>query len=71
MMPEPTRPAFASVEAVQEAFVRHNYIADRPLALTMKLAAELEKPVLHDLEGFTRHLTTLGVNQVGISTSVT
>lgn len=48
-MPELIRPTFASVEAVQEAFARHNYIADRPLALTMKLAAELEKPVL--LEG--------------------
>lgn len=48
-MSDSTRPTFASVEAVQEAFARQNYIADRPLALTVKLAAELEKPML--LEG--------------------
>jgi MoxR-like ATPase len=41
--------AFGSVEAVQEAFARENFIADRPLALTVMLAARLEKPIL--LEG--------------------
>jgi len=41
--------AFSSVEAVQEAFARENFIADRPLALTVMLAARLEKPIL--LEG--------------------
>jgi MoxR-like ATPase len=41
--------AFNSVEAVQEAFARENFIADRPLALTVMLAARLEKPIL--LEG--------------------
>lgn len=40
---------FGSVEAVQEAFARQNYIADRPLALTVMLAAQLNKPIL--LEG--------------------
>ncbi len=40
---------FSSVEAVQEAFAREDYIADRPLALTIMLAAQLGKPVL--LEG--------------------
>ena len=40
---------FSSVEAVQEAFARENFIADRPLALTVMLAAQLEKPIL--LEG--------------------
>lgn len=46
-----TTPAqqLSSVVAVQEAFARENYIADRPLALTMMLAAQLRKPVL--LEG--------------------
>ncbi len=38
-----------SVEAVQEAFARCDYIADRPLALTIMLSAQLGKPVL--LEG--------------------
>ena len=38
-----------TVEAVQEAFAGENYITDRPLALTMMLAAYLDKPVL--LEG--------------------
>src|SRR5947207_10260593 len=41
--------AFTSVDAVQQAFAAENYIADRPLALTVMLAAQLEKPVL--LEG--------------------
>jgi MoxR-like ATPase len=40
---------FASVESVQEAFARQHYIADRALALTLKIAASLSKPVL--LEG--------------------
>jgi MoxR-like ATPase len=40
---------FGSVEAVQDAFARQNYIADRPLALTVMLAAQLNKPIL--LEG--------------------
>jgi MoxR-like ATPase len=48
-MSQATLPLFASVEAVQHAFARHNYIADRPLALTVKIATELGKPVL--LEG--------------------
>jgi len=37
------------VDLVQEAFARENYIADRPLALTVMLAAQLGKPIL--LEG--------------------
>jgi MoxR-like ATPase len=48
-MAQATPPLFASVEAVQRAFAQHNYIADRPLALTVKIATELGKPVL--LEG--------------------
>lgn len=40
---------FESIEAVQEAFALQNYIADRPLALTVMLAAQLSKPIL--LEG--------------------
>ncbi len=40
---------FESVGAVAEAFATEQYITDRPLALTLKLAADLEKPVL--LEG--------------------
>jgi MoxR-like ATPase len=43
------RPTFPSVEAVRDAFAERNYIADRRLALTVKLAADLEKPIL--LEG--------------------
>lgn len=42
-------PEFNSVDEVKAAFAAHNYIADRPLALTMKLAGDLSKPVL--LEG--------------------
>jgi MoxR-like ATPase len=38
-----------SVEEVQAAFAREDYIADRPLALTVLLAARLDKPLL--LEG--------------------
>ena len=48
-MAEQSRPVFESVEAVQTAFAKQNYITDRALALTVKLAAELEKPLL--LEG--------------------
>lgn len=36
---------FTSIDAVQHAFARHDYIADRPLALTVKLAADLQKPI--------------------------
>ena len=43
------RKIFGSVEAVQTAFARENYIANRPLALTVMLAAQLGKPIL--LEG--------------------
>ena len=48
-MSEQSRPVFQSVEAVQAQFAQWNYIADRTLALTVKLAADLEKPLL--LEG--------------------
>jgi MoxR-like ATPase len=41
--------AFESVESVQRAFAGETYIADRPLALTVMLAAQLGKPIL--LEG--------------------
>jgi MoxR-like ATPase len=41
--------AFESVESVQRAFAAENYVADRPLALTVMLAAQLGKPIL--LEG--------------------
>jgi MoxR-like ATPase len=40
---------FDSVDGVQRAFAVENYIADRPLALTVMLAAQLGKPIL--LEG--------------------
>lgn len=40
---------FESVDAVAAAFADEQYITDRPLALTLKLAADLEKPIL--LEG--------------------
>jgi len=40
---------FESVAAVATAFADEQYITDRPLALTLKLAADLEKPIL--LEG--------------------
>ncbi|MDA1000112.1 MAG: MoxR family ATPase [bacterium] len=39
----------ASVEAVQEIFKKHDYIADRTLATTLFLAIQLEKPLF--LEG--------------------
>lgn len=48
-MSEQSRPVFQSVETVQTEFAQQNYIADRALALTVKLAADLEKPLL--LEG--------------------
>ena len=48
-MPSHPRSVLSSVDAIQEAFAAQNYIADRPLALTTMLAAELEKPIL--LEG--------------------
>lgn len=41
--------AFESVDAVASAFAAEHYITDRPLALSLKLAADLEKPIL--LEG--------------------
>jgi len=40
---------FHSVESVAAGFAERDYIADRPLALTVKLAADLAKPML--LEG--------------------
>ena len=43
------RTPFDSVDAVQRAFAVENYIADRPLALTVMLAGQLGKPIL--LEG--------------------
>jgi MoxR-like ATPase len=45
---DPAR-AFCSIEAVQNAFLNQNYLAERPLAMTIMLAAQLGKPVL--LEG--------------------
>ncbi len=48
-MSEVHRPVFQSVEAVQAQFAQRNYIAGRTLALSVKLAADLEKPLL--LEG--------------------
>jgi MoxR-like ATPase len=48
-MAECTDPTFSTVEAVQEAFASEDYIADRALALTVKLAVDLQKPIL--LEG--------------------
>ena len=47
-MPSPTFD-FTSTAEVQAAFARENYIADRALALTVKLALDLQKPML--LEG--------------------
>lgn len=40
---------FGSIDDIQTAFAARNYVADRPLALTLKLATDLEKPIL--LEG--------------------
>ena len=41
---------FDSIESVQDAFIQDNYIADRSLALTVKLSADLEKPILFEGE---------------------
>ncbi|MDQ4078875.1 MAG: MoxR family ATPase [Chloroflexota bacterium] len=38
-----------SIDAIQEAFLAHNYVADRALATTVLLALKLHKPIL--LEG--------------------
>jgi MoxR-like ATPase len=46
-MSQPT--PFASLEHLQAALADHDYIADRPLALSLKLAHDLGKPLL--LEG--------------------
>lgn len=46
---EPSSFPFSSIPAVQALFASDHYIADRPLALTLKLAVDLQKPVL--LEG--------------------
>ncbi len=42
-------PFFSTLEAIQQTFANHNYIADRALALSLKLAHDLQKPLL--LEG--------------------
>ena len=41
---------FDSLESVQDAFIKENYIADRSLALTVKLSADLQKPILFEGE---------------------
>ena len=46
---EPSSSPFSSIPEVQALFASDHYIADRPLALTLKLAVDLQKPVL--LEG--------------------
>ncbi len=48
-MVDMSRDLFRTIETVQEAFAARNYIADRALALTVMLGAELEKPIF--LEG--------------------
>ncbi|MDP6589421.1 MAG: MoxR family ATPase [Alphaproteobacteria bacterium] len=48
-MADSGRAIFKTTESVRAAFAEHNYIADRALALTVMLGAELEKPIL--LEG--------------------
>ncbi|MFP6681967.1 MAG: MoxR family ATPase [Gammaproteobacteria bacterium] len=40
---------FNSIDEIQSAFASEHYIADRALAMTLKLAGDLEKPIL--LEG--------------------
>ncbi|MBI2800948.1 MAG: MoxR family ATPase [Gammaproteobacteria bacterium] len=45
----PSTSIFVSAAAVQQAFAAENYIADRALALSVKLAVDLQKPIL--LEG--------------------
>ena len=49
-MSEQNRPVFQSVEAVQAQFAQWNYIADRALALTVKLAAEIDELRAETLE---------------------
>lgn len=44
-----SRPELSSVDAVIEQFAQHDYLADRGLATSVFLAAELERPLL--LEG--------------------
>ena len=44
-----SRPELASVDAVLDQLAQHNYLADRGLATSIFLAAELERPLL--LEG--------------------
>ena len=46
---KPWQHPFRRIEDVEGIFDRHDYVADRPLSLTTKLAFDLEKPVL--LEG--------------------
>ncbi|MGE4617767.1 MAG: MoxR family ATPase, partial [Gammaproteobacteria bacterium] len=46
---KPWRHPFSRVEDVERLFDSANYVADRPLCLTTKLAFDLQKPVL--LEG--------------------
>lgn len=46
---KPWQHPFRRIEDVEDIFDRHDYVADRPLSLTTKLAFDLEKPVL--LEG--------------------
>lgn len=41
---------FKSVESVTQAFIGENYIADRALSLTVKLANDLQKPILFEGE---------------------
>ena len=48
-MPHSDHAPFSTVEQLQETFAAADYVADRPLALTVKLAADLGKPML--LEG--------------------
>ena len=48
-MPHTDPAPFSTVERLQETFAAADYIADRALALTVKLAADLGKPML--LEG--------------------
>ena len=40
---------FRTVATVQNELAQQNYVADRPLALTVKLSNDLKKPIL--LEG--------------------
>ncbi len=44
-MAERNCPVFQSLEAVRTASAQWNYIADRALALAVKLATGLEKPL--------------------------